>query len=196
MIAALFVQKGGVYYGLEDVDPWDEERDARLYRGPNPVVAHPPCERWSRLAAVVEAKGGARRFEDGGCFAHALWVVRKFGGVLEHPKASFAWARYGLADPPTRGWARTIDGGWVCEVEQGHYGHKAQKATWLYAYGVHYLPLFVWGPSETAYVVGKTKGAGRDLRPEMPKRERHLTPVPFRDELLDMARSVKLREAA
>jgi hypothetical protein len=31
MIAALYVETGGVYYGLPDVDPWDEERDARLY---------------------------------------------------------------------------------------------------------------------------------------------------------------------
>src|SRR5690242_17269022 len=28
-VAALYVEKGGVYYGIEDVDPWDEERDAR-----------------------------------------------------------------------------------------------------------------------------------------------------------------------
>ena len=41
-VAALYVEKGGVYYGLPDVDPWDEERDARLYAGPWPVVAHPP----------------------------------------------------------------------------------------------------------------------------------------------------------
>ena len=43
MIAALFVQKNGAYFDLPDVDPWDEERDARLYSGPHPVVAHPQC---------------------------------------------------------------------------------------------------------------------------------------------------------
>lgn len=31
MVAALFVETCGVYYGLPGVDPWDEERDARLY---------------------------------------------------------------------------------------------------------------------------------------------------------------------
>src|SRR5437868_6017010 len=55
VIAALYVQTGGVYYGLDDVDPWDEVRDARLYPGPWPVVAHPPCARWSRTAALTEA---------------------------------------------------------------------------------------------------------------------------------------------
>lgn len=48
MIAALFVERDGAYYGIGGVDPWDQERDARLYVGPHPVVAHPPCERWGR----------------------------------------------------------------------------------------------------------------------------------------------------
>jgi hypothetical protein len=47
-VAALYVATGGCYYGLEGVDPWDAARDARLYAGPWPVVAHPPCERWGR----------------------------------------------------------------------------------------------------------------------------------------------------
>ena len=39
MIAALFVERGGVYWNQPGVDPWDEERDARLYAGPWPVIA-------------------------------------------------------------------------------------------------------------------------------------------------------------
>ena len=86
MIAALYVQRDGCYYGIPDVDPWDEERDARLYAGPHPVVAHPPCERWGRYwnggpSARVPRKLG----DDSGCFAAALASVRKWGGVLEHP---------------------------------------------------------------------------------------------------------------
>lgn len=45
-IAALYVQTGGSYFNLEGVQPWDEESDARMYGGPFPVVAHPPCQRW------------------------------------------------------------------------------------------------------------------------------------------------------
>ena len=48
MVAALFVERDGAYYGLPNVDPWDAERDARTYAGPFPVVAHPPCERWGK----------------------------------------------------------------------------------------------------------------------------------------------------
>lgn len=49
MIAALFVETDGCYFGLDGVDPWDILRDAREYRGPHPVVAHPPCQRWGRF---------------------------------------------------------------------------------------------------------------------------------------------------
>ncbi len=60
-VAALFVEGGGAYAGLADVDLWDETRDARLYEGPYPVVAHPPCARWSRLAGFTEARFGYKR---------------------------------------------------------------------------------------------------------------------------------------
>lgn len=34
MIAALYVANRGAYFGLDGVDPWPEERDARRYAGP------------------------------------------------------------------------------------------------------------------------------------------------------------------
>ena len=40
MIAALYVLKNGPYFGIDGVDPWDEERDARKYRGPHPPQNH------------------------------------------------------------------------------------------------------------------------------------------------------------
>lgn len=57
MVAALFVAKGGCYFGLEGVDPWDETRDARLYPGPHPApaVTHPP-----------DRGGGSRGAPEGG----------------------------------------------------------------------------------------------------------------------------------
>jgi hypothetical protein len=136
-VAALFVDGKGVYSGLPDVEVWDEARDARLYPGPWPVVCHPPCARWSRLAGMVEARFGYKRGDDGGCFASALDSVRKWGGVLEHPADTRAWDAYSLPVPPSSGgWVRGIEGGWSCQVEQGSFGHRAPKATWLYAVGV------------------------------------------------------------
>lgn len=210
MIAALYVLPDGPYSNLPDVDPWPESRDARLYAGPWPVVAHPPCSRWCRLAGLVEARWGHKRGDDGGCFASALNSVRTWGGVLEHPAYSDAWAHHGLGKPSIGGWQRLLCGGWTAHVEQWHYGHAAKKATWLYAFGVPSLPTLIWertaDASQMAYVAGslKTRSERRALiswcgnhtrsgddRPRLGQRAASTTPIPFRDLLLSLARSVK-----
>lgn len=134
MIAALFVETGGPYFGLPNVDPWDVARDARKYAGPYPVVAHPPCERWGRYwSGGPSAHGKFTKGDDGGCFESALRAVRLFGGVLEHPEATHAWAAFGLPRPLTHGgWSSTHGNEFVCQVEQGNYGHAARKKTWLF----------------------------------------------------------------
>ena len=194
MIAALYVQPGGIYYGLPDVDPWGPPRDAREYAGPWPVVAHPPCSRWCRLAGLVEARWGHKRGEDGGMFQAALEAVRAWGGVLEHPAYTDAWNAYGLPAPPTGGgWARDIMGGWSCYVEQGRYGHPAKKATWPYA-RVPDPPSLRWGhvPDRDVKAAvswcGNRTWAGAD-RPRVGKKTASATPVEFRDVLLSIARS-------
>lgn len=155
MIAALFVRPRGCYVGLPDVDPWPEARDARTYPGPHPVVAHPPCERWGAYATGGPRYPGAKVLgDDGGCFAAALAAVRVWGGVLEHPRGSRAWGHFGIAHPPAGGgWLPVgppLFGGrsaWTCCVEQGHYGHRAEKATWLYYVGRAAPPELRWGAS-------------------------------------------------
>ena len=130
-VAALYVEKGGVYYGLPGVDPWDEERDARLYAGPWPVVAHPPCSRWGQLANVNHARYGTPIGEDGGCFQAALAAVRKYGGVLEHPANSIAWRHFNLPKATRGAWTTSLSDplGASTEVSQVVYGHGARKRT-------------------------------------------------------------------
>lgn len=192
MIAALFVHKNGVYWNLPDVDAWDQERDARKYAGPHPVVAHPPCQLWVNLASVNFKRYGGEHNKpgnDNGCFASALQSVRTFGGVLEHPAYSNAWSTHGLMRPWGSGWK----GGpheWVCEVWQSAYGHRARKRTWL---------LFV-GPKphdlNWARVAGTHQCGWFDRKKStLSKREASATPLAFRDELLSLARSVKARAA-
>ena len=147
MIAALYVEKGGCYWNDPNIDPWDIARDARLYDGPYPVIAHPPCERWGRFATGSPMKKECVLGDDGGCFAAALASVRRWGGVLEHPAHSHAFAAHGIPKPPREGWLKVGWCEWVCEVEQGHYGHPARKPTWLYVVGPR-PPELTWGPSE------------------------------------------------
>jgi len=201
MIAALFVDAKGCYAELEGVDVWDASRDARLYDGPHPVVAHPPCTRWINLTLMNFARYGGehnRLGADGGCFASALASVRRWGGVLEHPAFSRAWAAHGLMAPPSNGgWVRAdaLDGfdGWTCHVEQVHYGHAARKATWLYAHGVE-LPALRWGrapDSDVRALVSWCANRVRsgESRPRVGKRAAEATPPEFRDVLIAMARS-------
>lgn len=202
MVAALYVETNGAYFGLPGVDPWDEARDARLYAGPDPVVAHPPCQRWGRFWGGNPTQQPRLTLgDDGGCFAAALQAVRQFGGVLEHPEASHAWTAFGLTKPPkTGGWIMAdFEGGWTCCVEQGHYGHLARKATWLYAHSTA-LPAMRWGASSGKVRVAgagfhtkeervAAKAEGRAHRPQLPTAMRNATPEPFRDVLLEIARS-------
>ena len=147
VIAALFVETGGAYFGVPGVDPWDALRDARTYAGPNPVVAHPPCNKWTSLAYINRRRiPGYEIGDDGGCFAAALAAVERWGGVLEHPAGSIAWKRFGL-DHPERGFWKGLFGSWVTEVDQGAYGHRARKRTWLYVNGGTVPPPLDWTPA-------------------------------------------------
>ncbi len=126
MIAALYVDPRGPYPKMPDVDCWDETRDATRFDGAGPVVAHPPCGPWGRLAHLCKQQ-----------LAHlgplAVAQVRANGGVLEHPRDSKLFARCGVPKPgaPADEW-----GGVTIEVTQCEWGHVARKPTWLYLVGV------------------------------------------------------------
>jgi hypothetical protein len=206
MIAALYVSPLGPYCGREGIDFWDESRDARNYRGPYPVIAHPPCARWGRYwSGGPSARVRRELGDDGGCFEAALQAVRKWGGVIEHPEASHAWRYFCLARPPkSGGWIQAdFRGGWTCCVEQGHYGHPARKATWLYVWGVRKqdLPELKWGKCRGRRLLdagyksaedrrrSKARGCTKDVNKLSPK-EMLVTPEPFAEVLIRIANSV------
>lgn len=155
---------------------------------------------WIKRTGQRKIKG-----DDGGCFESALAAVRRFGGVLEHPAGSHAWAYFGLSKPPVAGgWVKADDfGGWTCCVEQGWYGHYAPKPTWLYSVGCD-LPILRWGkrkvedsdfPAWALEKYGRDKcrragllafqGGGKDS-----SRRIH-TPLAFRDVLIRTASTAK-----
>lgn len=202
MVAALFVERDGIYSGLPHVDAWDRERDARNYAGPYPVVAHPPCKRWGRFFHGSTRKPHQYRLgADEGTFAAALWAVRTFGGVLEHPADSRAWEWFGLRMPPRSGGWITADrlGGVTCYVEQGFYGHLARKPTWLYAAGIGTLPELRWGCGEQrlhpvalakhGYAKARRIGMMAMVGGKDKERIRDATPIEFRDLLIRVAQS-------
>ena len=132
-VAVLYAKRGSVYNDLA-VDVWDEARDARLYPGPFPVVAHPPCRAWGRLRHMAKPAEHERDLA-----LHAVGCVRRYGGVLEHPYASRLWYEARLPRP---GELPDEHGGYSLLVNQCDWGHRALKATWLYIVGVppHALP--------------------------------------------------------
>jgi hypothetical protein len=210
-VAALFVDERptGSYVGVPGVEVWGISRDARLYAGPHPVVAHSPCQRWGKLWAgqpLFIKRTGIRKKkgDDGGCFKSALFDARAHGGVIEHPWGSHAWKHFGLTVPSRKGgWVKADEyGGWTCCVEQGRYGHYARKPTMLLVYGVRRedLPDLEWGESKAKLdpaVVARmglkrakrlgevgARGGGTDSSPRIG------TPDAFRDLLIGLARLV------
>jgi hypothetical protein len=199
-VAALFVERGGCYWDLPGVDPWDKERDARLYDGPHPVVAHPPCERWGRYWHGSPRKPHQYHLgTDGGCFEAALRAARQFGGVIEHPAYTHAWNAFRLPWPvPGAGWMPFPDGEWVCHVEQAHYGHMARKATWLFVKGPR-PPELNWAPAPQrlsqialerhGYEKARRTGVMAYIGGKDKSKIRAATPPAFRDVLLSIAQS-------
>jgi hypothetical protein len=185
-VAALFVDSAGPYANREGVEAWDAARDARLYDGPHPVVAHPPCRLWINLACVNYARWGGehnRPGNDGGCFLHALACVCALGGVLEHPAHSRAWTQYGLLRPLFGAWMR-CDLGWVTEIWQSAYGHRADKATWLFYSGIRAPADMRWAKVKGTHQVGWFDRR----RPTLSPREAALTPPDLAAALIDLAR--------
>ena len=207
MIAALFVETDGCYFGLPGVDAWDEKRDARLYAGPWPVVAHPDCKRRGRFWHGSTRKPHQFKLgDDGGCFEAAFRAVNKFGGVLEHPADSHAWRAFGILKPERgESWIRS-GAGWTCYVEQGFYGHPiSRKPTWLYAAGLfppalrhergaqrlHPVALEKYGYAKARRIGMMAMVGGKDKT-----KIRNATPPEFRDLLISIASSAKIAVAA
>lgn len=197
-VAALFVDPRGPYCGRPDIDAWDEQRDARLYTGTHPVVAHPPCSRWCRLAKLVEARWGHRVGDDGGCFEAALRAVRQWHGVLEHPAWSLAWSALELQRPGSFGWSRSLfrPREWVCEVAQSAYGHLATKLTWLLYVGDNPPPPLDWSKPRGSKVVGhmSRRGDGTIWRrnvDRISKAAASRTPPAFAELLVQLARHAR-----
>ena len=182
-VAALYVDvEAGPYAGMAGVDAWGVERDAKLYRGPGPVVAHPPRGPWGKLAWNCTK-------QDPTCGPVAVAQTLQYGGVLEHPEGSRLWPHCGLPKPfralPT--FAPRV---WSLIVSQCDWGHRAQKATALLFVGVDPRGVVLPPPREPTHYIG-TSAADRGGKPCLPKKERHITPPAFAEWLVALARTAR-----
>lgn len=167
-VSVLYARADSCYFDLV-FDVWDAGRDARLYAGPWPVVAHPPCRGWGRMRQFAKPRPDELELA-----FYAVDAVRQWGGVLEHPHASGLWPAAGLPVPGE------VDayGGFTVLVDQGWFGHFAPKPTWLYVVGMprHHFPQLPVDPMRRG-------GRTLDLLPA----DRERTPLLFADWLVRLA---------
>lgn len=148
------------------VDCYDEERDALTWPGGVPGIFHPPCRAWARLKGMAKPQPGEREL--------ALWsmaMVRRFGGVVEHPVHSDLWKVSGCITPGMR----DNHGGVLITLNQGDFGHRAAKATGLYLVNTPIPAL----PFESRAISNTVENMGRA--------ERERTPAPFAALLVHLA---------
>lgn len=181
-VSVLCVRVDSIYKAM-GLDCYDANRDARSYRGANPVIAHPPCRGWGSLRGLSHATDEEK--------ALGPWCasqVRAWGGVLEHPAHSTLWSAAGLPRPGSS----DRHGGFTLDVEQYWWGHRAQKRTWLYVCGcgrkdVPAMPI-VLGKAPRVITNRHGLRAGQPgYRSEVTKRERDATPPELAKWLVDLA---------
>lgn len=161
-VAVLGVAERSVYRSFRDVELYDRSRDLRTYQGPYPVVAHPPCAQWSRMREFARFD-----LEEKLLGPLCIDLVRRYGGVVEHPLGSSLFA--GLPG----------DVGHVFPIDQAWFGFPSRKRTLLYIVGcpARALPAF-------PLLLGEAEG-----RVElMPQERRSETPLYLAAWLLEVAR--------
>lgn len=181
MTTVLYTQKNSIHNKL-GCDCWDIIRDARKYDGNSPVIAHPPCRAWGKLKNFAKPRPDEKELA-----LHAINVIRKNGGVLEHPKDSGLWPNI----LPLPG---TIDeyGGWTLFVHQKWFGHKAQKKTYLYIVGCKPkdIPDYPISFDVPTHIINFTKQNGKT---PVSKKEREATPYDLAKWLIDLINKIQVK---
>lgn len=164
----LCVQRTSVYKTIDGTDCYDDLRDMRTYRGEQAVVAHPPCAQWSRMSGQA-----TKNIFEKNLALRCIRIIRRNGGVLEHPRSSALWPKY----LPLPG---TFDrwGGYTISVRQHWWGHLACKETFLYIVGVGEkdLPPVPFTLDAIQGVIGSGRRTGKK---ELSKKQRSATPIAF-----------------
>lgn len=185
-VAVLFARRDSIYKTLPGCDVWDEDRDARIWPGGAPVVAHPPCRLWGGLSHLSTADKREKW-----CGIMAVSAVRIWGGCLEHPQRSKLWKTASLPAPDE---GRDEFGGFTVAFPQMWFGHPAEKWTWIYVCGIApaQVPEIPFRLGEATHKVtngGEHPRAGEPgYRPEVTRYWRDATPWALANWLVTIAR--------
>jgi len=157
--------------------------DARLWPGGNSVICHPPCRAWGQLSHFAKPRPDEKELA-----IYSINTIRKWGGVLEHPRASKLWPHMGL---PT---GLNVDefGGYSILINQSWFGHKAQKKTLLYICGVDRMKLppvpIRFDRIDFTVTSSKRKSSGQKPKARLEKKEREATPIELALWLIEVAK--------
>lgn len=159
MISVLYTRQNSIYKKL-GLDCWDIKRDARNWPGGNAIIAHPPCRAWGNYRHKAKARPDEKQLA-----IHAINQVRRWGGVLEHPKGSQLWKELNLPLPGTY----DEYGGWTLNIDQHWFGHRAKKSTNLYIVGISpreipAYPLILSKPKRTIELMGRAEREATPLK--------------------------------
>lgn len=171
-VTILCAQKNSVYRNFPCVDIFDAQRDAYTFTGAGPVVAHPPCGQWSAKLAHFVRNGDAME-KNLGLFCADL--VKKNGGILEHPTYSRLFAAANLPEP-----GQPHPDGFTVAIPQHWFGHPCLKESWFFVSGISQdelpeIPLVLESPT-------------RRLVEKMSKHQREATPPALAAWLIETAR--------
>jgi hypothetical protein len=187
-VAILFAMEKSIYHQYAECDVYDKRRNALSFNGGLPVVAHPPCRAWGRLRSFAKPEPGEKELA-----FFAVDMVRKYGGVLEHPESSKLWEEANLPF----GLNKDEYGGWTLKVDQFWWGHKARKKTWLYICGIERnqvsYPLCF---DAIQYTVSTTMHRGRKYfkpKKSISVRDRSATPKLFAEWLINLAKKSSIK---
>ena len=167
MIPVLFTQEKSNYDKIKLFDCYDIKRNALSFNGRVPLIAHPPCRKFSKLRGLSTAPLSEKKLA-----FFALSKVRQFGGILEHPRSSTLWinGNFNLDG--------SIDtyGGFLRSVDLSWFGFPARKATMLYFCGIRpdQMPAFPFSLNAITHIISST---ARSNKKEISKKMRSATPL-------------------
>jgi len=180
-ITVLFVRKDSIYKELE-TDCWDIEKDARKWTGGEAAIYHPPCRAWGQLSHFAKPRADEKEL--------AIWSIkqiRKYGGVLEHPRTSRLWDEMKLPK------GNEIDeyGGFTLCIDQFWFGHKAKKNTLLYICGISKkeVPDYPLKFEPVMHTVDRPRG--NYGKKQITKKEREATPKLLAEWLIKLVKKIE-----